>query len=175
MNPTGTNCSSHLHNRPVHALCCRADRGSADLPAIHLLRHRIDDYILYLNCGFAIMTWMGSGNLCKLQSSFTCSSSSGLVCQANPGNRLLELRSNAGTHDVDFGLKALADLRACRSADHLATVPRYDKSANHGRGTRADKSTWPRVHGPVDVILFEGWMLGFSPVQSLPLCLSGLS
>ena len=90
-----------------------------------------------------------------------------MMGQANAGNRLVELRSNAGTHDVAFGLKALADLKACRSADHVAHVPRYDKSAHQGRGTRADESAWPHVHGPVEVILFEGWMLGFTPVSSL--------
>ena len=85
--------------------------------------------------------------------------------QANPGNQLVELRSNAGTHDVEFGLKALADLKACRSPHDEAAVPRYDKSAHQGRGTRAEQSTWPRIHGPLDVILFEGWMLGFMPVR----------
>ena len=87
-----------------------------------------------------------------------------MVRQANSGNPLLELRSNAGTHDVEFGLKALADLKACRSPDHVAAIPRYNKAAHQGRGTRAEPSAWPHIHGPVDVILFEGWMLGFSPV-----------
>eukprot|EP00983_Pelagomonas_calceolata_P098608 1158369-Pelagomonas_calceolata.AAC.13 len=49
-----------------------------------------------------------------------------------------------------------------------AAVPacwrRYDKSANGGRGDRADPSTWPKVNGPVDIVLFEGWMSGFSPL-----------
>ena len=44
-------------------------------------------------------------------------------------------------------------------------VPRYDKAAHEGRGTRAPESSWPRVKGPLDIILFEGWMLGFSPVR----------
>lgn len=89
--------------------------------------------------------------------------------QANEGNRLVELRSNAGTHDVEFGLKAIADLKACRDPEHTASIPRYDKSAHEGKGTRSDPSTWPHVHGPVDVILFEGWMLGFEPVRT-PSC-----
>lgn len=42
---------------------------------------------------------------------------------------------------------------------------RYDKSAYSGRGDRADPSTWPVVSGPLDVVLFEGWMNGF---QVLP-------
>ncbi|GJN18060.1 hypothetical protein PR202_gb05178 [Eleusine coracana subsp. coracana] len=43
-------------------------------------------------------------------------------------------------------------------------VPRYDKSAFGGRGDRADPSTWPEVEGPLEVVLFEGWMLGFKPL-----------
>ena len=36
-----------------------------------------------------------------------------------------------------------------------------------GRGDRADPDTWPLVQGPVDVVLFEGWSLGFSPVDDV--------
>lgn len=44
-------------------------------------------------------------------------------------------------------------------------LPRsYDKSAYSGKGDRADPATWPRAAGPLDVVLFEGWMLGFAPV-----------
>lgn len=44
-------------------------------------------------------------------------------------------------------------------------VPRYDKSAYDGKGDRADEATWPSIKAPVDVVLFEGWMLGFTPVS----------
>ena len=46
-------------------------------------------------------------------------------------------------------------------------MPRYNKAAHEGRGTRAPEDTWPRVKGPLDLILFEGWMLGFQPVSWL--------
>lgn len=78
----------------------------------------------------------------------------------------MELRSNAGTHDVDFGLAAISNLKGCRTADSTVKVPRYDKAAHGGKGTRAAESTWPAITGPVEVILFEGWMLGFEPVRS---------
>ena len=55
-------------------------------------------------------------------------------------------------------------LRAMRARVQVA-VPRYDKAAHGGRGTRAPEHTWPTVKGPLDLILFEGWMLGFSPVR----------
>ena len=41
-------------------------------------------------------------------------------------------------------------------------VPRYNKSAFSGAGDTADRATWPSVVGPLDIILFEGWMLGFT-------------
>lgn len=40
------------------------------------------------------------------------------------------------------------------------------QSAYSGRGDRADSSTWPEVEGPLSVILFEGWMLGFKPLPA---------
>lgn len=45
-------------------------------------------------------------------------------------------------------------------------MPRYNKSAHQGRGDRADPSTWPQVSGPLDVVLFEGWMSGFAPLPA---------
>lgn len=44
-------------------------------------------------------------------------------------------------------------------------IPRYDKSAFSGLGDRADPSTWPTASGPVDIVLFEGWMLGFKAID----------
>ena len=91
-----------------------------------------------------------------------------IVPQANPGNRLLQVRGNAGTHDLALGTQTLQALHDANSggsngAAEIA-VPRYDKSQNGGRGDRAQPATWPRVQGPLDIVLFEGWMLGFRPV-----------
>lgn len=44
-------------------------------------------------------------------------------------------------------------------------LPRYDKSAYSGKGDRAPEEEWPTAEAPVDVILFEGWMLGFIPKE----------
>ena len=77
-----------------------------------------------------------------------------------------------------------------RSGSELL-LPRYDKSLRGGRGDRGDPASWTRAEGrmhvecisrnghyilscvyflyvcigPVDVVLFEGWMLGFQPVS----------
>lgn len=42
-------------------------------------------------------------------------------------------------------------------------IPRYDKSAFGGLGDRMEQGKWLEVTGPLDLILFEGWMLGFRP------------
>lgn len=84
----------------------------------------------------------------------------------NPGNALLELRGNAGSHDLKLGTQTLEALRNLSSLGRKAKVPRYDKSARSGRGDRADPSSWSEFEGPLKVLLFEGWMLGFAPVDA---------
>ena len=76
------------------------------------------------------------------------------------------VRGNALTHDVELGRSTLEGLLKLNegSASELK-VPRYDKSAYKGKGDRADKADWPVIKAPLDVILFEGWMLGFTPVS----------
>ena len=81
------------------------------------------------------------------------------------GNRILETRGNAGTHDVRLGTETLKALKDGREG--TIALPRYDKSKHQGKGDRADPTTWPTVEGPVDVVLFEGWMLGFAPVRDV--------
>ena len=85
------------------------------------------------------------------------------LADANAGNPLLELRGNAGTHDLALGAATLKALAAAGPGESVA-VPRYDKAAHGGLGDRAPQEAWPTVQGPVDVVLLEGWMLGFAPV-----------
>uniref|UniRef100_A0A804ICS3 D-glycerate 3-kinase, chloroplastic n=1 Tax=Musa acuminata subsp. malaccensis TaxID=214687 RepID=A0A804ICS3_MUSAM len=88
----------------------------------------------------------------------------------NPGNALLEVlkefRGNAGSHDLQFSIDTLTSLSKLTKKGMKMKLPRYDKSAYGGRGDRADPSTWPEVEGPVEVVLFEGWMLGFKPLPN---------
>lgn len=85
----------------------------------------------------------------------------------NSGNSLLELRGNAGSHDLKLGTETLDALRNLSTVGRKAKVPRYDKSARNGRGDRADPSMWSEIEGPLKVLLFEGWMLGFQPVDAM--------
>ncbi|KAG1670117.1 hypothetical protein FOA52_013693 [Chlamydomonas sp. UWO 241] len=82
---------------------------------------------------------------------------------ANPGDRLLAMRGNAGTHDLKLGAETVSALKGLTGT---MQVPRYNKSAYSGKGDRADPSAWPSVSGPLDVVLFEGWMSGFKALDS---------
>jgi len=75
---------------------------------------------------------------------------------ASSGDRLLEFRGSAGTHDVALGTRVLASLAATGEA----SAPRYDKSAFSGRGDRAGME----AVAAADLVLIEGWMAGFKPV-----------
>lgn len=88
----------------------------------------------------------------------------GKLREANPGNRLLEFRGNAGSHDLSLSVETLTALSKLTKEGMKMKVPRYNKSAYNGRGDRTDPSKWPEVEGPLTAILFEGWMLGFKPL-----------
>ncbi|MEO8798300.1 MAG: hypothetical protein ABI551_10475 [Polyangiaceae bacterium] len=75
----------------------------------------------------------------------------------HPHDPLFETRGFAGTHDVDLGAHVLGSL--VRGAP--TKVPRYDKSAHHGQGDRASESEWTQVDVRQDLVVFEGWQLGF--------------
>ena len=82
------------------------------------------------------------------------------------GNPLLQYRGNAGTHDVTLGRETILKCISARAGEKIA-LPFYDKSLCGGRGDRAPREAWPVVEGPVDVLLLEGWMLGFKPLPSV--------
>ncbi|KAK9100869.1 hypothetical protein Scep_024299 [Stephania cephalantha] len=84
--------------------------------------------------------------------------------EENSENALLEYRGNAGSHDLPLSVETLTALTKLTKEGMKMKLPRYNKSAYGGRGDRADFSTWPEIEGPLSVVLFEGWMLGFKPV-----------
>jgi D-glycerate 3-kinase len=86
------------------------------------------------------------------------------LAAAHPGDRTLELRGYPGTHDVALGEATLRSLRA----GARTRLPAYDKSAFAGRGDRVPEARWRVEEGACDLVLFEGWMLGFAPVPEPP-------
>ncbi|KAJ3115101.1 hypothetical protein HK100_001458 [Physocladia obscura] len=95
----------------------------------------------------------------------------------NPNNPLLEYRGNPGTHDIPLLLnffERVASKQRIVTASHegdgneetfkTLKIPRFDKSLRGGRGDRCNIAEWNTATLPVDVILFEGWCLGFQAV-----------
>ena len=86
------------------------------------------------------------------------------VAEANPNNRLLRGRGQPGTHDVEGGTRLLAALKRINedaANDTTIEVPIFDKSQFNGEGDRLLQGTV--ISGPIDVVLFEGWCVGFHP------------
>jgi D-glycerate 3-kinase len=88
------------------------------------------------------------------------------LAKANPGNPLLQHRGQPSTHDLDLALSIFADLKANRST----RIPKYNKALFSGQGDRLPSSEWDEVNsegtGPVSIVLFEGWCVGFQPLVS---------
>ncbi|KAF9615832.1 hypothetical protein IFM89_026672 [Coptis chinensis] len=71
-----------------------------------------------------------------------------------------------GSHDLPLSVETLQGLTKMTKKGMKMKLPRYNKSAYGGKGDRADPSTWPEVKGPLTVVLFKGWMIGFKPVPN---------
>ena len=74
-------------------------------------------------------------------------------------NKYLQQRGYPGTHDIDLGEKTFESLLSGQNT----LIPRYDKSCFNGKGDRASKEQWLQVNHPQEIIIFEGWCLGFLP------------
>jgi D-glycerate 3-kinase len=88
----------------------------------------------------------------------------------NSRNALLQGRGLPGTHDIRLGVEVLKGLREINSKGESDTksvlIPSYDKSLHDGQGDRLPKSEWTKVKGGVDVVILEGWSLGFYPLSA---------
>lgn len=71
---------------------------------------------------------------------------------------LLATRGPPGTHDCEMMGDYLQRLRHLGDGESMA-LPRFDKS----RDDRAPTESWPRVTGPLNAIILEGWCLGVPP------------
>jgi D-glycerate 3-kinase len=71
---------------------------------------------------------------------------------ANTIHPLLITRGVPGTHDFELAIKTIQQLLN----DDNVCVPRFDKAND-------DRSDWECMQAPVDLVIVEGWCLGFSP------------
>jgi D-glycerate 3-kinase len=86
------------------------------------------------------------------------------LASAHPDNPLLRGRGLPGTHDVSLVLSVLRSLKEInRPGSNEVRIPRFDKSLCDGEGDRLPESEWTSIRGPLDVVLLEGWCVGFYP------------
>ncbi|QUC19997.1 uncharacterized protein UV8b_04238 [Ustilaginoidea virens] len=85
---------------------------------------------------------------------------------ANAGNALVQHRGEPGTHDVDLARSIFASL----VEGQPTSIPRFDKALFQGHGDRLPREQWRRLNQPGDepteVIIFEGWSVGFRPISA---------
>ena len=88
------------------------------------------------------------------------------LTDANPDNPLLAQRGQPGTHDLGLGSELFTALKERRRS---VKIPKYDKSAYHGKGDRVDESHWDEINrddeSKIRIVLFEGWCVGFRPLR----------
>ncbi|OAK99748.1 P-loop containing nucleoside triphosphate hydrolase protein [Phaeosphaeriaceae sp. SRC1lsM3a] len=80
-------------------------------------------------------------------------------------NKLYRTRGQPGTHEEQLAATFFKDLRSYRGENELR-IPSFDKSKYIGEGDRAPSSEWPTIKRKPDVVVFEGWCVGFQPVSA---------
>ncbi|THH33038.1 hypothetical protein EUX98_g1142 [Antrodiella citrinella] len=84
------------------------------------------------------------------------------LARAHPQNALLKGRGQPGTHDVELGTKILHQLQHINEENSTEVqLPIFEKSLHDGEGDRLQETV--AVRGPVDIVVMEGWCLGFHP------------
>ncbi|MFD1381823.1 hypothetical protein ACFQ45_00430 [Rhodanobacter aciditrophus] len=73
---------------------------------------------------------------------------------------LFATRGVPGTHDIPLALNIFERMKQLKSGE-VMYVPMFDKSLDD----RKPVHRWQEVAGPVDVIFFEGWCVGASPMS----------
>jgi D-glycerate 3-kinase len=81
---------------------------------------------------------------------------------ADPDNKLFRTRGHAGSHDESLAAKFFSDVKGQSGS---VAIPSFDKSAFNGEGDRAPSQEWMQLKLPIDVLVFEGWCLGFSAIS----------
>lgn len=87
------------------------------------------------------------------------------LSQRYPSNPLYQQRGQAGSHDLKLAQETFERLKENQGK---IPIPAYDKSKYGGMGDRLDQSLWKVAKAPLQMVLFEGWMLGFKPLLNLP-------
>lgn len=80
-------------------------------------------------------------------------------------NKLYRTRGQPGTHDEQLAERFFKELRQYQGEGQLK-IPSFDKSKFKGEGDRAANNEWPSISKKPDVVVFEGWCVGFRPLST---------
>ena len=94
---------------------------------------------------------------------FYLTRSSQLELAKNSGHPYLQERGYPGTHDMPKMYEVLESLKQGK----IIPIPRYNKSAFNGKGDRYPEENWTILEKKPDLIILEGWMLGFAPIDEV--------
>jgi D-glycerate 3-kinase len=87
------------------------------------------------------------------------------LAQSHPTNPLLQHRGQPGTHDIPLLSRVFSDLKSNKPT----SIPQYNKSLFSGQGDRLPPTEWHSVNTspnkPIEIIIFEGWCVGFQPLS----------
>lgn len=86
------------------------------------------------------------------------------LAEQNASNPLLQHRGQPSTHDIPLVKSVFSSLRQNKPT----AIPQFNKAAHNGFGDRVPEEDWTTVNkdpnNPIQVILFEGWCVGFRPI-----------
>ncbi len=85
------------------------------------------------------------------------------LASSHASEPLLQQRGYPGTHDIALGKNILKALKARKQV----SLPVYDKSAYEGQGDRVPESEFKTLDTAVDLVLLDGWMVGFQKQESV--------
>jgi D-glycerate 3-kinase len=83
----------------------------------------------------------------------------------DPENKLYQTRGQPGTHDEQLAADFFGQLKEYTGEGELK-IPSFDKSKFNGEGDRASEAEWPTILRKPDVVVFEGWCVGFRPLPA---------
>ncbi|KAF2642391.1 D-glycerate 3-kinase-like protein [Massarina eburnea CBS 473.64] len=78
-------------------------------------------------------------------------------------NKIYRTRGQPGTHDEQLAAQFFKELAEFKGDSELR-IPSFDKSMFNGEGDRAPKDIWHGMKKKPDVVVFEGWCVGFQPL-----------
>ena len=65
---------------------------------------------------------------------------------------------------MELGVDKLSEMIYKSTANGSIKVPLYNKSSFEGKGDRYPEDQWKTIDGKIDLVIVEGWMLGYKQV-----------